>query len=60
MNSSRGGKREGAGRKISESSKKMVSFRLAPDVIEYLDSTGKTKALVVEEALRDHKEKINK
>lgn len=53
-----GGKREGAGRKTSEAAKKMVSFRLAPDVLEYLESTGRAKAQVVEEALREHRDKI--
>lgn len=52
-----GGKRAGAGRTRSDSSKKMVSFRLAPDVIDYLNSADKPKAQVVEEALRDHREK---
>lgn len=55
-----GGKREGAGRKTSGSSKKMVSFRLAPDVLEYLRSvTNKPQAQVIEEALRNHKGQNN-
>lgn len=54
---SHGGKREGSGRKRLDSDvkKKMVSFRLAPDVLDYLDSSDKPKAQVIEEALRDHK-----
>ncbi len=52
-----GGKREGAGRKTSDSSKRMVSFRLALDVLEYLESTGRIKTAVIEEALREHKER---
>jgi len=56
----RGGKREGAGRKVSESSKRMVSFRLAPDVVEYLRGIpDRPQAQVIEEALRDHQEKHN-
>ena len=55
----RGGKREGAGRKVSESSKKMVSFRLALDVVEYLDSVHIAKSHVVETAIREYKDKYN-
>lgn len=56
MSTNRGGKREGAGRKTSDSSKRMVSFRLAPDVLEYLRSvTNKPQAQVIEEAVRAHK-----
>lgn len=54
----KGGKREGAGRTKSDLSKKMVSFRLAPDVIEYLRSiTDKPQAQVIEELLREHRDK---
>lgn len=50
----RGGKREGSGRKRldSELKKKMVTFRLAPDVIGYLDSQDRPKSQVIEEAIR--------
>ena len=60
ISSNYGGKREGAGRKTSEKAKKMVSFRLAPDVLGYLNSTGRSKAQVIEEALREHKLKEGK
>ena len=52
-----GGRREGAGRKTSYTAKKMVSFRLALDVLEYLESTGRIKTVVIEEALREHNER---
>lgn len=52
-----GGRRAGAGRKTSESTKKMVSFRLAHDVLEYLESTGGIKTVVIEEAVRAHRER---
>lgn len=49
----KGGKREGAGRKWSENKKIRVSFSLAPDVVEYLNSRmDKPKAQVIEDALR--------
>ena len=54
-----GGKRDGAGRKTSESSKKMVSFRLAPDVIEYLDCVCIPKSHVEETAIREYRDKYN-
>lgn len=55
----RGGKREGSGRKRSDSKKVRVSFSLAKDVIEYLDSASsiKSKAQIIEDALREHKAK---
>ena len=49
----KGGKREGSGRKRSENKKIRVSFSLAPDVVEYLNSrTDRPKAQVIEDALR--------
>lgn len=54
---SHGGKRKGAGRKTLDPSKKMVSFRLAHDVLEYLESTGRIKTVVIEEAVRAHRER---
>lgn len=49
----KGGKREGAGRKWSENKKIRVSFSLAPDVVEYLNSRmDKPKAQVIEDGLR--------
>lgn len=54
---SHGGKREGSGRKKSDNSKKMVSFRLARDVVEYLDSVHIPKSHVVEDAIREYKSK---
>lgn len=50
----KGGKREGSGRKRLDPvlKKKMVTFRLAPDVIEYLDSQDRPKSQVIEEAIR--------
>jgi len=49
----RGGKREGSGRKRSENKKIRVSFSLAPDVVEYLNSrTDKPKSQVIEDAIR--------
>lgn len=57
QNSNRGGKREGSGRKRSENKKIKVSYSLAPDVIDYLNSrTDKPKAQVIEDALRFFKE----
>ena len=56
----KGGKREGSGRKRSDSKKIRISTSLAVDVVEYLDSrTDKPKAQVIEEALREHKNKLN-
>ncbi len=58
-----GGKRAGAGRKIGYSAavkKKRVSFALAPDCIEYLDTVKKPKVQVIEEGLRMHKEESEK
>lgn len=53
-----GGKRPGSGRKKLDPKlkKKMVTFRLAQDVVEYLNSCNKPKSQVIEEALRKHKE----
>jgi len=52
----RGGKREGSGRKRSDSKKIMISTRLAVDVVEYLYSrSDKPKAQIIEEALRENK-----
>ena len=51
----KGGKREGSGRKRLDSKKRQVSFRLAVDVLEYLDSQDRPKTEVIEEALREHK-----
>ena len=49
----KGGKREGSGRKRSDNKKIRVSFSLAPDVIDYLNSrTDKPKAQVIEDGLR--------
>lgn len=49
----RGGKRENSGRKRSENKKIRVSFSLAPDVVEYLNSrTDKPKAQIIEDAIR--------
>lgn len=54
----RGGKRAGSGRKRSDSKKIRISTSLAIDVVEYLDSrTDKPKAQVIEEALREQKNK---
>ncbi|HRB20944.1 MAG TPA: hypothetical protein PLB54_04410 [Nitrosomonas sp.] len=54
-----GGKREGAGRKIgslSKTKKKKMTFALAQDVIEYLDTVDKPKAQIVDEGLRMHRD----
>lgn len=51
----KGGKREGSGRPRSDSAKKMVTFRLSLDVIEYLEKCDSPKIEIVEEALREHK-----
>lgn len=50
----KGGKRTGSGRKKLDPQlkKKMVTFRLAPDVIEYLSTQGKPKSKIIEEAIR--------
>ena len=49
----KGGKREGSGRKRSDNKKIKVSFSLAPDVVAYLNSrTDKPKAQVIEDAIR--------
>lgn len=54
----RGGRREGAGKKPTGPIKIKVAYSLAPDVVEYLRSiTYKPQAQVIEEALRDHREK---
>ena len=56
MKSSRGGKREGSGRKRSDSKKVRISTSLSIDVVDYLNSRkDKPKAQIIEEALRDHK-----
>ena len=53
-----GGKRTGSGRKRSDNKKIRVSFSLAPDVVDYLNSrTDKPKAQVIEDALREQKNK---
>lgn len=53
-----GGKRTGSGRKHSDNKKIRVSFSLAPDVVDYLNSrTDKPKAQVIEDALREQKNK---
>lgn len=50
---SKGGKREGSGRKRSENKKIRMSCSLAPDVIAYLNSrTDKPKAQTIEDAIR--------
>lgn len=58
-----GGKREGAGRKIgsfAKTKKRKMTFSLAQDVVEYLETVEKPKAQVVEESLRKHRDsKIN-
>ena len=50
----KGGKRAGSGRKRLDSGlkKKMVTFRLAPDVIDYLDAQDRPKSQVIEDAIR--------
>lgn len=54
----RGGKRERSGRPRSDQKKVRISTSLAIDIIKYLDSrTDKPKAQIIEEALRDHKQK---
>lgn len=56
MKISHGGKREGSGRKHSDNKKIRVSFSLAHDVVDYLNSrTDKPKAQIIEDALREHK-----
>lgn len=58
MKISHGGKRTGSGRKRSDNKKIRVSFSLAPDVVEYLNSrVDKPKAQVIEDALREQKNK---
>ena len=58
-NPKRGGKRAGAGRKSE--GKVKVSYKLAPDVVAYLNSRAdKPKARIIEEALREHKENYEK
>ncbi len=58
MTQKHGGARTGAGRPNTGSKKIRVSYSLAPDVVEYLRCvTNKPQAQVIEEALRDHKEK---
>lgn len=53
-----GGKRTGSGRKRSDNKKIRVSFSLAPDVVEYLNSrVDKPKAQFIEDALREQKNK---
>ena len=46
----RGGKREGAGRKLNPSKKRMVSFRLHPKLIERLKKE-RNQAQAIEKAL---------
>lgn len=56
----RGGKRPGAGKPKTGPIKIKVAYSLAPDVVGYLRSiTDRPKAQVIEEALRDHREKHN-
>lgn len=58
MTKQHGGKRPGSGRKHSDNKKIRVSCSLAPDVVEYLNSrTDKPKAQVIEDALREQKNK---
>lgn len=58
MKISHGGKRQGSGRKHSDNKKIRVSFSLAPDVVDYLNRrTDKPKAQVIEDALREQKNK---
>lgn len=51
-----GGKREGAGRKPTESTKQRVSYRLSPQVVERIEQEAKTykipKSRLVEGILR--------
>lgn len=54
----RGGKREGSGRPRSDSKKIRIATSLAVDVVDYLNSvTDRPKAQVIEEALREHKDR---
>ena len=59
QNSNKGGKREGSGRKRSENKKIRVSFSLAPDVVDYLNSrTDKPKAQVIEDSVRSLRDQL--
>jgi hypothetical protein len=47
-----GGSRKGSGRK--NQNKVRVSYRLAPDVAEYLKSHDKPATTIIEEAVREY------
>jgi hypothetical protein len=57
VNSSHGGKREGAGRKASRGVAKIVTtINVTPEVKEYLDQHQKSQSEVCEESIRRSKE----
>lgn len=52
IRSARGGKRAGSGRKPE--GKIQVSYKLAPDVVEFLRSNEKPASQLIENAVREH------
>lgn len=52
MKIKQGGRREGAGRPVSENPKITVTLRLAPDVVEFLRQSGASQAILIEKAVR--------
>lgn len=52
LDAARGGKRAGSGRK--NQNKVRVSYRLAPDVAEYLKNHEKPATTIIEEAVREY------
>ncbi|MBP9869886.1 MAG: hypothetical protein KBC53_00105 [Nitrosomonas sp.] len=52
IKSARGGYRKGSGRK--NHNKVRVSYRLAPDVAEYLKNHEKPATTIIEEAVREY------
>lgn len=52
IKNTRGGSRKGSGRK--NQNKIRVSYRLAPDVAEYLKNHEKPATTIIEEAVREY------
>ncbi len=52
IRANRGGKRAGSGRKSE--GKIQVTYKLAPDVVEFLRSSERPASKLIEDAVRDH------
>jgi len=57
--SGRGGAREGAGRPKAENPKVRVSYRLAPDVVEWLRACPEGATAAIETLVRNERERQN-